>query len=123
MCHLADAVALVDYYHPGELSERERAHDDALKEANRMSLREVSVGARVKLRPAYRKRELRGAVGTVEKAWGEPHYAAVQVRLDGGRSELLWHHEVEVIREEIGEGAFVPLGWGTAVPARERPLG
>jgi hypothetical protein len=64
-----------------------------------------------------------GRVGTVEKAWGSPHYTAVQVRLDGGGSELLWHHEVEVIREEIGEGAFVPLRWGTAVPARERPHG
>jgi hypothetical protein len=83
MCHLADAAALVDYYRSGELPERERAHDDALKEANRMSLREVRVGARVKLRPAYWKLELRDAVGTVEKVWGEPHYAAVQVRLDG----------------------------------------
>jgi hypothetical protein len=88
-----------------------------------MSLREVCVGARVKLRPAYWKLEQRGAVGTVEKVWGSPHYTAVQVRLDGGGSELLWHHEVEVIREEIGEGAFVPLRWGTAVPARERPHG
>ena len=86
-----------------------------------MSLREARVGTRVRLSPAYRKLGLRGAVGTVEKVWGEPHYAAVEVRLDGGGSELLWRHEVEVIREEIGEGAFVPLRWGTAVPARGRP--
>jgi hypothetical protein len=88
-----------------------------------MSLREARVGTRVKVRPACTKPGLQGAVGTVEKVWGEHLYAAVEVRLDGGGSELLWHHEVEVIREEIGEGAFVPLRWGTAVPARERPHG
>jgi hypothetical protein len=76
-----------------------------------MSLREVCVGARVKLRPAYWKLEQRGAVGTVEKAWGSPHYTAVQVRLDGGGSELLWRHEVEEIREESREDMFAPLRW------------
>jgi hypothetical protein len=76
-----------------------------------MSLREARVGARVKVRSAYRKLRLRGAVGTVEKVWGEPLYAAVEVRLDGGGSELLWRHEVEEVREEIREGAFVPLRW------------
>jgi hypothetical protein len=77
-----------------------------------MSLREARVGTRVKIRPAYRKLGLRGAVGTVEKVWGEPLYAAVEVRLDGGGSVLLWRHEVEEIREELREGAFVPLQWG-----------
>jgi hypothetical protein len=87
-----------------------------------MRWREARVGARVKVRPAHRKPGLRGAVGTVEKVWGEPHYAAVEVRLDGGGSELLWRHEVEEIREEIREGVFVPLRWGRVVPAREQPL-
>jgi hypothetical protein len=77
-----------------------------------MSLREARVGARVKIRPAHRKPGLRGAVGTVEKVWGKHLHAAVEVRLDGGGSELLWSHEVEEIREDIGEGALASLRWG-----------
>jgi hypothetical protein len=61
---------------------------------------EARVGARVKVRPGYRKPQLRGAVGTIAKVWGAPNYAAVEVRFDGGRSELLWRHELEEIREE-----------------------
>lgn len=73
---------------------------------------EACVGARVKVRPTYSKLGLRGAVGTVEKVWGELLCAAVEVRLDDGGSELLWRHEVEVIHEEIREGTFIPLQWG-----------
>jgi hypothetical protein len=72
---------------------------------------EARVGARVRVRPGYRKSELRGAVGTIAKLWGAPHHAAVEVRLDGGRSELFWRHEVEEIREEAREGTFVRLSW------------
>jgi hypothetical protein len=35
--------------------------------------RETRVGAKVRFSTAYRKPGLRGAVGTVEKVWGEPH--------------------------------------------------
>jgi hypothetical protein len=76
-----------------------------------MRSREARVGVRVRVSPACRKPGLRGAVGTVESVWGEPHYAAVEVRLDGGRSELLWRHEVEEIREEVAQGVFTPLRW------------
>lgn len=76
-----------------------------------MRSREARVGARVKVRPVYRKLRLRGAVGTVEKVWGEPHYPAVEVRLDAGGSELLWRHEVEEIRKDAREGMCVPLRW------------
>ena len=76
-----------------------------------MRLRVARVGARVKVRPACTKPGLRGAVGTVEKVWGEPHYATVEVRLDGGGSELLWRHEVEEIREESREDVVAPLRW------------
>jgi hypothetical protein len=69
---------------------------------------ETYVGARVRVRPGYRKPELWGALGTIEKLWGPPHYAAVEVRLDGGRSELLWRHELEEIREDT----FTLLSWG-----------
>lgn len=73
---------------------------------------EARVGARVRISPDYRKPGLRRAVGTVEKVWGSPHYAAVEVRLDRGRSELLWCHEVEEVREEAAQGVFAPLRWG-----------
>jgi hypothetical protein len=62
---------------------------------------EAFVGARVRVRPSYRKSQLWGALGTIAKVWGAPHYAVVEVRLDGGRSELLWRHELEEIREEV----------------------
>jgi hypothetical protein len=73
---------------------------------------EARVGARVRVRPDYRKPQLRGAVGTIAKVWGAPNYAAVGVRFDDGRSELLWRHEVEEIREEAKEDAFAWLRWG-----------
>jgi hypothetical protein len=73
---------------------------------------EARVGARVRVRPSYRKSELWGTLGTIAKVWGAPHYVVVEVRLDGGRSELLWCHEVEETREESGESTFVELHWG-----------
>jgi hypothetical protein len=77
-----------------------------------MRSEEARVGARVRVRPGYRKAELWGALGTIAKVWGSPHYAVVEVRLDGGRSELLWRHEVEEIQEEAQQGLFARLGWG-----------
>lgn len=76
-----------------------------------MKSREARVGARVRVSSARRKPGLRGATGTVEKVSGEPHFATVEVRLDGGRSQLLWRHEVEEISEEAARGLFTPLRW------------
>jgi uncharacterized protein YcgL (UPF0745 family) len=74
---------------------------------------EARVGARVRVHPDYRKPELRGVLGTIAKVWGEPHYAAIEVQLDGGRSELLWRHELEEVRqEEVHQGVFSRLSWG-----------
>jgi hypothetical protein len=70
---------------------------------------EARVGARVRVRPCYRKSELWGALGTIAKVWGAPHYAVVEVRLDDGRSELLWRHELEDIPKEAQQGAFAQL--------------
>jgi hypothetical protein len=77
-----------------------------------MKARDARVGTRVRVSSACRKPGLRRAIGTVEKVWGEPHYAAVEVRLDGGGAELLWRHEVEVIHEEAAQGTFASLRWG-----------
>jgi hypothetical protein len=73
---------------------------------------ETRVGARVRVRPGYRKSELRGTLGTIAKAWGAPHYAVAEVRLDSGRSELLWRHELEEIGEEGQQNVFAKLRWG-----------
>jgi hypothetical protein len=72
---------------------------------------EARVGARVRVRPGYRKSELWGTLGTIAKVWGAPHYVVVEVRLDGGGSELLWCHEVEQTREESWESTFAELQW------------
>jgi hypothetical protein len=34
-------------------------------------------------------------VGTIEKRWGDPGYAALDVLLDDGTLGLFWHHELE----------------------------
>jgi hypothetical protein len=72
---------------------------------------ETRVGTRIRIRSGYRKPELWGALGTIVKVWGAPHYAAVEVRLDGGRSELLWRSELEEVRE-AHQGVFTQLRWG-----------
>jgi hypothetical protein len=77
-----------------------------------MRSEEARVGARVRVRSGYRKAELWGTHGTIAKVWGSPNYAVVEVRLDGGRSELLWRHELEEIREEAHQGLFARLSWG-----------
>jgi hypothetical protein len=39
--------------------------------------------------------ELVGKVGTVSQTFGDPSYKAVEVRFDGGGSELFWHYQLE----------------------------
>jgi hypothetical protein len=82
------------------------------RKGSRLRPGEARVGARVKVRPSYRKSELWGAFGTIAKVWGAPHYAVVEVRLDSGRSELLWRHELEEIEEEVQQSVFADLPWG-----------
>ena len=72
---------------------------------------EVRVGVRVRVSPSCRKPGLREALGTVANVWGAPHCAVVEVRLDAGRSELLWRHELEKVREDVHEDVFVRLRW------------
>lgn len=68
-----------------------------------LELQEARTGTMVRVKEGYRKRDLVGMRGTVRKCWGHPDYVAVDVRLDDGRSELLWFHELEVV--EQGEAA------------------
>jgi hypothetical protein len=36
-------------------------------------------------------------LGTVEHSWGDAHHPALDVRLENGRSELFWFHELEKV--------------------------
>ena len=62
-----------------------------------METREARTGAVVRVKEGYRKRNLVGMRGTARECWGHPDYAAVDVMLEDGRTELLWFHELEVI--------------------------
>jgi hypothetical protein len=67
-----------------------------------MHLEEVRLGARVRVREGYRKPEMCGLLGTVEERWGNPNnHTALLVRLEHGRYELFWDHE-------LGEGEEEP---------------
>jgi hypothetical protein len=62
---------------------------------------EAQRGVRVRVGEGYRKSELRGTVGTVQQIGGNPDFAtALLVRLEDGRYELFWHHELDMAKEE-----------------------
>ena len=39
--------------------------------------------------------------GTIQKCWGNSEYAAVDVLLEDGRSELFWLPDLAVVDEDI----------------------
>jgi hypothetical protein len=41
----------------------------------------------------------RGLTGTISARWGHPEYPALDVRMEDGRSQLFWHHELERVPE------------------------
>ncbi len=59
----------------------------------------MRVGVKVRIEEGYRKTDLVGIPGTVRNYRGYPEYAAVDVVLEDGRSELLWFHELEVVED------------------------
>ena len=64
-----------------------------------MESQEARTGTTVRVKEGYRKRDLVGMRGTVQKCWGNPDYLAVDIELEDGRSELLWFHELEVVEQ------------------------
>ncbi len=44
------------------------------------------------LRPQWR-----GLTGTIGARWGHPEYPALDVLMEDGRSQLFWHHELELV--------------------------
>jgi hypothetical protein len=62
-----------------------------------MESHEFRPGARVRIGEGYRRAELRGALGTVRQISGNPNVATpLLVRLDDGRYELFWHHDLHL---------------------------
>ena len=59
-----------------------------------MHSEQITIGTRVRVKN-HRELRLRGLAGTVEQMYGDPNYRALEVRLENGRSELFWHHELE----------------------------
>ena len=77
-----------------------------------METREARTGTTVRVKEGYRKRDLVGMRGTVQKCWGHPDYAAVDVLLEDGRMELLWSRELDVVPESAApSGAKRLLRW------------
>ncbi len=56
---------------------------------------EARPGTAVRVKEGHRRPELEGMGGTIEHCWGSPGYLAVDVRLEDGRSELFWFHQLD----------------------------
>ena len=58
---------------------------------------EAHPGTAVRVKEGYRRPELEGMGGTIEQCWGSPDYLALDVRLEDGRSELFWFHQLDTV--------------------------
>ena len=63
-----------------------------------MGTQKVRIGARVRVREDYRKPQLRGCVGTIQRIYADAH-PAVEVYFEGGSLELLGFHQLERVEE------------------------
>jgi hypothetical protein len=62
---------------------------------------EARRGKVVRVREGYWKSQFAGMRGTVRNLWGQSEYAAVDVLLEDGRSELFWLPDLAVVDEDI----------------------
>ncbi len=70
-----------------------------------MRRREARTGVRVRVRDGARHPSFEGMSGTVMRTYRSSDRTALHVRLDDGRWQLLWPHELEDLgREEPGMG-------------------
>ena len=63
---------------------------------------EACPGTVVRVREGYRRPELEGMGGIIEQCWGSPDYRALDVRLEDGRSELFWFHQLDTVAPARG---------------------
>ncbi len=60
---------------------------------------QARVSAWVRVGESGLRPEWRGLTGTISGRWGDPEYPALDVRMEDGRSQLFWHHELEEVPE------------------------
>jgi hypothetical protein len=60
---------------------------------------EARTGITVRVQEGHWKSKFGGMRGTVEHKWGHPDYPALDVRLEDGRLELFWFHELDEASE------------------------
>ena len=54
-------------------------------------------GTVVRVREGHWKTAFAGMIGTIQACWGYSEHAAVDVRLEDGRSELFWLPNLDVV--------------------------
>jgi hypothetical protein len=64
---------------------------------NLMQSHEATTGISIRVNEKHWKSRYRGMRGTVEHKWGHPDHPALDVRLEDGRLELFWFHELEKV--------------------------
>ena len=64
-----------------------------------MRSEQARIGARVRVGESGVRSQWRGLTGTISGRWGHPEYLAPDVRMEDGRSQLFWHHELERVPE------------------------
>ena len=67
---------------------------------NLLQSHEARTGITIRVNEKHWKSRYRGMRGTVEHKWGHPDHPALDVRLEDGRSELFWFHELDKVQEE-----------------------
>jgi len=64
---------------------------------NLLESRDVRTGITVRVKEGHWKSRFSGMRGTVEHRWGHPDHPALDVRLEDGRLELFWFHELDKV--------------------------
>src|SRR5919112_1812600 len=75
---------------------------------NLLQSHEPQLGVTVRVKQAHWKSKYSGMRGTVEHRWGHPDHPALDVRLEDGRLELFWFHELDLAQEEAVWGVGNP---------------
>ena len=60
-----------------------------------MQSHEPYPGVTVRVKEGHWKSKFDGMRGTVERRWGHPDHPALDVRLEDGRLQLFWFHELD----------------------------
>jgi hypothetical protein len=67
---------------------------------NLLQSHEARTGITIRVNEKHWKSRYRGMLGTVEHKWGHPDHPALDVRLEDGRLELFWFHELDKVQEK-----------------------